>query len=235
MHPETWRWPRDAYAFRRGCPNFGVSTHSQIIKQPVLSSRHIGEENLENVTQMWPMRWCLLVFAKSPGWCMMLTQGSYFKWYSCYSLLCSSKQAGERKKEIPYYGNLKLNFPQHRPGANCPAKGWKMQTWKVASWSHGTLLRSHRLMLERKYQKILPKFVNLWYIHLLSESTLPYGRVTVPKTSVVWGYFCHHSLKAQASCTHQVYLWQKCVSFGWRRALAVLWVSSAQLSTPSLG
>lgn len=171
------------------------------------------------------MQWCLLVFANSPGWCMMtgwmITQGSYFKCWSCYLFAHQSKQ---EKKETPYYGNLKPNSPQYTPGANCPAKGWKMQPWEVGSWSH-------RRGNIRKYSP------NLWICDTFISWVSPHfhtGGWLCPKL-VLYGFFCHHSLKAQASCTHQVYLPQKCVSFGWHRALAALRVSSAQLSTPSLG
>ena len=126
VYHETWTQGRAASGFRRGCPNFGVSRHSQIIKQPLLSSCHNGEENLENVTQMLPIWWCLFVFASSPKWCTttggVLTPGLYFKCQSCYLLLCSSNHV-EKEKKKPIWWKPKTKFPTVHLWGKLPSKG----------------------------------------------------------------------------------------------------------------
>lgn len=118
------------------------------------------------------MRWCLLVFANSPKWCTItgwvLTQASLLiqvHWrgkkghiMETYSQISHSIHMGQATQQSDGRCNL------GRSGLDC------------TGCSCG-----HRLMLEMKYRKILPNVVNTW----TSGSTLPYGKVTAPKTSAV--------------------------------------------------
>lgn len=111
------------------------------------------------------------------GW--VLTQGSYFTCQSCYLLLCSSKHIGEGRKDILWKPMAKFLHSIHMGQATQQSDG-RCNLGRSGLDCTGCSC-GHRLMLETKYRKILPNIVNTW----MSGSTLPYGKVTAPKTSAV--------------------------------------------------
>lgn len=97
------------------------------------------------------------------------------------SLLIKAHWRGKKGHIMETYGQISHSI--HMGQATQQSDGRCNLGW--SGLDHTGCSYSHRLMLETKYRKILPNFMNIW----TSGSTLPYRKVTAPKTSAVYFFF----------------------------------------------